>query len=125
MNASIFSSVPVSSTITLSAATSTTLPRNSSTISTTSPRLLGADADGDQGQVALDVRRAREVADADDRDELGQLLADLVERVVVGDDDDRHAGELRVLGPADDERVDVEPAGREHVGDVRPARPAR
>src|SRR3712207_7394312 len=56
------------------------------------------------------VGRVLEVADLHDGHELGELLADLLERVVVGRHDDRHARELGVLGAAYDERVDVEPA---------------
>ena len=45
------------------------------------------------------------------------MLADLVERDVVGVDDDGHAGEVGVLGAADDERIDVKSACGKHTGD--------
>ena len=73
----------------------------------------------EQRQVALDVSGVLEVAHLHDRHELGELLADLLQRVVVGGDDDGHPRQIGIFRAADDQRVDVEPAGRKHPGHVR------
>ena len=80
--------------------------------------LLGQGRDADEHEVAGDDGLADVVLDLDDRDDLGQLLADLLEDAVVADDDDGHAAELRVLGAADDQRIDVEGPRGEHARDV-------
>ena len=74
--------------------------------------------DLDQHQVAFDVVVRADVVDADDGDDLFELLADLLEDAVVADDDERHPRELGVFGFADGEAVDVEAARGEHAGDV-------
>ena len=72
--------------------------------------------DFDQGQVALDEGQVLVVAHAHDGDDLGELLAHLLEDAVVGVDDDGHAGEAGVFGAADHQRINVEAAGGKHAG---------
>ena len=119
MNASIFPSVPLISIITFSCWMSTTRPRNALDEQERSP----AAARG--GHVTLMSIRSRstkfsraDVVHPDDGDDLVELLADLLEDGVVAVDDEGHAREVVVLGLADGEAVDVEPAGGEHAGDV-------
>ncbi len=76
-------------------------------------------ADLDEHQVALDEVLAADVVHLDDGDDLVELLADLIEHVVVAVDDEGHARQVGVLGLADGEAVDVEAARGEHAGDVR------
>ena len=78
----------------------------------------GGDVDLDQHQVALDVVFARDVENLDDRDDLLELLADLLEVPVVAHHHDGDPREVRVLGLADREAVDVEPARGEHARDL-------
>ena len=78
--------------------------------------VLGADLH--QHQVALDVILAGDVEDLDDRDDLFELLANLVEDAVVAVDDERDAGESRILGRADGQAVDVEGPGGQHPGNM-------
>jgi len=79
--------------------------------------LRGSD-DFDEHQVALDVILAGDVIDADNGDDLVELLPYLVEDVVVAVHNEGHARQLRFLGLADREAVDVEPARGEHARDV-------
>ena len=73
----------------------------------------------DQQKVPLDGRHLGEVADLDHRHDLAQLLSHLFEDAVVTDHDDGHPRQGGVLGPPDNERIDIEPARREHPGHVR------
>ena len=59
------------------------------------------------------------VADLDHVDELVELLGDLVDRVDGAVERERHARDVRVLGGADRQRVDVEAAAAEQAGDAR------
>ena len=75
--------------------------------------------DLDQHQVALDVILARDVVDLHDRHDLLELLSHLVEMPVVSHHDHRDPREQRVLGLADRQALDIEPARRKHPRDVR------
>ena len=94
MKASIFFSWPAISTITSSGATSTMRPRKIvarlANLGCAGRRLH---LDLDQHQVAFDVVARADVVDADDGDDLFELLADLLEHAVVADDDERHPRE--------------------------------
>ena len=79
MNASIFFSWPEISIIICSGLTSTIRPRKISTSALDLGPALGRGVDLDQHQVALDEVLARDVEDLDDRDDLLELLADLLE----------------------------------------------
>src|SRR3954468_22277343 len=57
-----------------------------------------------------------DVFDANDRDDLFELLADLLEYVVIAYDDERHSRESRIFGFADGEAIDVVAARGEHAG---------
>ena len=74
--------------------------------------------DLDQHQVAFDVVVRADVVDADDGDDLFELLADLLQHAVVADDDERHPRETGVFGFADGEAIDVVAARGEHAGHV-------
>ena len=74
--------------------------------------------DLDQHQIAFDEVLRADVVDPDDRDDLLELLADLLEHAVVADDDERHPRELGILGLADGQAVDVVAARGEHARDV-------
>ena len=64
---------------------------------------VGVGPDLDQQQLAVDRGRAVELDDLDHLDQLVELLGDLLERGVLDVDDDRHPGDLGVLGRADRE----------------------
>ena len=61
----------------------------------------------------------RYVVDLAHGDDLLELLAHLLDDPVVAHDDDRDPRQVRVLGLADGEAVDVEPARGKHPRDVR------
>ena len=73
----------------------------------------------DEHELALDRLVGVQLGDLDHRDQLVELLGDLLERRRLGVDHDRHPAEPLVLGRADRERHDVEPAPREQAGDAR------
>ena len=75
--------------------------------------------DLDEHQVALDEVLTRDVDHLDDGDDLLQLLADLLQDPVIPLDHEADPGKMGVLGLADGQAVDVEPAGVQHPGDVR------
>ena len=97
---------------------STTRPRNISTRNDDLHALLRRGLDLDEHQVALDEVLAADVVDLDDGDDLVELLANLLQLGVVAVDDEGHARQVRLLGLADGEAVDVEAARSEHAGDV-------
>src|SRR3954471_21406682 len=68
-------------------------------------------------QLALDGRSLIVLEDLDHVDQLVQLLRDLLERLLLDVDDDRHPGDAGALGGADRERVDVEAARSEQARD--------
>ena len=119
MNASIFFSCPEISIINWSGLTSRIRPRKICTRALISGRSAGGALDLDQHQVALDVILARDVVDLHDRHDLLELLSHLIEVPVVAHHDDRDPRELRVLGLADRQALDVEAARRKHPRDVR------
>ena len=118
MNASIFFSWPEISIMICSGPTSTIRPGRSATRPWISARRVGGGVDLDQHQVALDEVLAGDVEDLDDRDDLLELLADLLQDPVVAHDHEGDPREVRVLGLADGQAVDVEPARGEHARDV-------
>src|SRR3954453_1530279 len=75
-------------------------------------------ADLHEQQLALDGGALLQLDDLDHLDQLVQLLGDLLERRGLGVGDDRHAGEVGVLGRADGERLDVEAAAAEQRRDA-------
>ena len=81
--------------------------------------LVGGCADLDEQQLALDRLVGDELGHAQDVDELVDLLLDLLERVLGAVDAHGDARDAGALGRADGERVDVEPAAREHRRDPR------
>ena len=119
MKASIFRSWPEISIIIISGATSTIRPRKISASSRISLRRPGGAVDLDQHQVALDVILRADVVDADHGHDLLQLLADLLQHAVVADDHEGHPRQLRVLGLADGQAVDVVAPRGQHARDVR------
>src|SRR6188472_3044900 len=114
-SAVILSDVPVASTVSDSGETSTTLARNSWTVSST---WLRVGAHLHQQQLALHRLRRLELDDLDDVHELVELLGHLLEREVLDGDDDRHPRDARLLGGAHRERGDVEPAAGEQPRDA-------
>src|SRR5699024_1853636 len=62
----------------------------------------------DRPEPAADAVGVGQLLDVDDLDQLVELAGDLVQLLGADVDDDRHAGDLAVLGRADDEVVDVE-----------------
>src|SRR5690606_32107372 len=70
-----------------------------------------------QHELALDGRRGVQLDDLQDVDQLVELLGDLLQRQVGDVHHDRHPGDLRVLGDADRERLDVEAAPGEQRRD--------
>src|SRR6267142_1319753 len=69
--------------------------------------ILAGGADLDQHQLALDVRRLRQVHDLHHFDQLVQLLGDLLDDVIRPGGDDGHAGQRRFLGGRHRERYEV------------------
>src|SRR5581483_9751127 len=78
-----------------------------------------AGPDLDQHELAFDGLAGLELEDLDHVDELVELLGDLLERLAVDANHDRHSGQVVVAGGPHRERVDVEPARREQAGDAR------
>ena len=72
----------------------------------------------EEDELALDGLLVGEVGDLVDRDELVELLGDLLEAHLVGLDDDGHAGEALVLRGGDGERLDVEAAAADEARDA-------
>src|SRR5262249_21395848 len=72
----------------------------------------------DEHQLALDRGAGIVLEDLDHVHELVQLLRDLLERLLLDVDDDRHPRNAGALGRADRERVDVEPARGEQPRDA-------
>src|SRR5690606_4868170 len=70
-----------------------------------------------QHELALDGRRGVQLDDLQDVHQLVQLLGDLFEGQVGDVHHDRHPGDLRMLGDADREGLDVEAAPGEQRGD--------
>ena len=116
-NASILSSVPVTSIVTERLETSTTLPRKMSANCMICARGVAVGGDLEQRELARDGLLGLEVADLDHVDQLVQLLGDLVDRVERAVDRERDARDRRVVGRPDRQRVDVEPAPGEQAGD--------
>ena len=83
-----------------------------------SARLSAGARDPEQRHLAGDGRVRLHVADLDHVDELVELLRDLVDRVHGAVDGERDPRDVGVLGRADRERVDVEPAAAEQPGDA-------
>src|SRR3954451_21889843 len=75
-------------------------------------------ADLHEQQFALDGGALLQLDDLDHLDQLVQLLGDLLERRGLGVGDDRHAGQVGVLGGPDGEGLDVEPAAAEQRRDA-------
>src|SRR5690625_397606 len=73
----------------------------------------------DEQELALDGDVRLQLDDLDDVDQLVQLLGHLLQRQLRGVDDHRDPGDLRVLGGADGEGVDVEGTAGEEGGDAR------
>ena len=71
----------------------------------------------EQRHLAGDRGVGLHVADLDHVDELVELLGDLIDRVHGAVDGQRHPRDVRILGRADRERVDVEAAAAEQTGD--------
>src|SRR3954454_8042657 len=71
-----------------------------------------------QQQFALHGGSRVELDDLDDLDQLVQLLGDLLQRLGLRVDDDRHPREVGVLRGADGEGLDVEPAPAEQRRDA-------
>ena len=117
--ASSSSGVPVSSNVTESAPRSTTRPLNASDVEISSARRSGVGAHPEQQQLAFDRLLGRELGDAEDVDELVDLLLDLLQRVVLAVDAERDARDADAFGRPDRERVDVESAPCEHRRDAR------
>ena len=115
--ASSLSVLPVASMVSESVATSTTLARNSCTISSTWLRVPASARTLMSMQLALHRGLRLELDDLEHLDELVELLGHLLQRQVLDVDDDGHPGDVRVLGLAHRERVDVEPAAGEQRGD--------
>src|SRR5665213_2550665 len=80
--------------------------------------LVKVSADLHPEDLPLNGRSACKLDDLEHLDQLVELLGDLLERQFVHVDDDRHAGHVGVLGRADREGVDVEPASREQPRDT-------
>ena len=72
----------------------------------------------DQHQVTLDEFLFGKVDDASDRDDLLELLADLIEHAASAADDERDSRELWILGFTDGEALNVERARGEHPRDM-------
>jgi len=72
----------------------------------------------DEHELALDVLGAREVGELDDRDQLVELLLDLLEHLVVAARDEGDARDRRVHRLGDGEALDVEAASAEQPGDA-------
>src|SRR5690349_13764234 len=73
-----------------------------------------------QEHLALHRLGRLQLHDLEDVNELVELLRDLLEGEVLDGDDDRHAGDVGVLGGPDGQRLDVEAAPREqarHAGE--------
>ena len=119
MKASIFRSWPEISIITMSGATSTIRPRKMSVSSRISLRVAVGGRNLDQHQVPLDVVLRADVVDADHRDDLLQLLADLIQHAIVADDDEGHAGQMGVFGLPHRKAVDVVAPRGQHPRNVR------
>jgi hypothetical protein len=94
------------------------LPRKISQICITSARCAAVGGDLEQRQLARDRIARLEVADLQDVDQLVQLFGHLIDRVQRAVDGERDAREVIVVGGADREGVDVEPASREQPGDA-------
>src|SRR5262249_32091151 len=71
----------------------------------------------DEHQLALDRVVVRQVGHLDDVDQLVELLAHLLEGLVVAVDDDRHPREVALLAVADADALDVEAAPAEAADD--------
>ena len=72
--------------------------------------LAGLHLDLDQHEVAFDMVVGAHVVNANDGDNLFELLADLREDAIVADDDKGHPREAWAFGFADREAIDVESA---------------
>ena len=119
MNASILPSWPEISMITISGATSTIRPRKMSVSCEFSRAAAGRGGHLDQHQVPLHVILGADVVHADHGDDLFQLLADLLQDVVVADDHEGHPRQLGVFGLPDRQAVDVVAPRGQHPRDVR------
>jgi NADH-quinone oxidoreductase subunit E len=80
--------------------------------------LYGSYAVESEHEVPLNALLFAQVTDLHDRDDLAELLADLLERRVVAVRHDDHARQRGVLGAPDNERVNVEAARGKHSRDV-------
>src|SRR5919106_330813 len=76
------------------------------------------DANLDKRKLALDGGIWGQLRDAQDVDQLVQLLRHLLERLVLDADGDGHPGDGRVLGLPNCERIDVESAAGEQTRDA-------
>lgn len=82
-------------------------------------KVLGAkDVDLGEEQLALDERGIGVVQHSPDGDQVLELSARLLNNGVLAREHDGHAGEVRDLGVADDQTVDVEAASGENAGDA-------
>ncbi len=115
----ILSWVPVTSIVIVLRDTSTMLARKISANCMISARLSTGAETRNSAISRETVLSGLHVADLDHVDELVKLLRHLVDRVDRAVDRERHARDLWVLGRADGERVDVEPAPAEEPGDAR------
>ena len=116
-SASSLSPLPVASMTTASWETSTTLARNSCTVSRMWRAGGEVGPDLDQQDLALHRGGPVELDDLDHLDQLVELLGDLLQRQLLDVDHDGHPRDLRVLGRAHGEGVDVEAAAGEQAGD--------
>ena len=107
---SILSSVPVTSRISESCATSMTLARKMFAISRIGAAGLVVRRDADQRQLTRDHGLGRDVFDLHDLDDLEELLRHLVDVVGGAVDGEGHAREAGDLGVANRQRLDVEAA---------------
>ena len=102
---------PVTSTMTDSGARSTTRPFDSSTSFRISARFESVARILTSASSWPTVGSARDVLDLEDVDQPVELLCRLLDRDVVAVEGDRHPADVRLVGLADGQRVDVEVAG--------------
>ena len=115
---SILSWVPVTSIVSVRRETSTIVGAEDLGELHDLGAVLDRGGDPEQRHLAGDRRVGLHVADLDHVDELVELLRHLVDRVDRAVERERDAGDVRVLGRADRERVDVEPAAAEEARDA-------
>ena len=72
-----------------------------------------------QHQFALDVLAARHVLDADDVDQLLELIDDLQDHRLGAAGDQRQARDRRIVGGGDRQRLDVVATTGKHAGHAR------